>query len=298
MCLKTFNITLSIAAIFISNTLYAFSIDNEISKGNKGLIFYGKPGVQISTKKINAKTEETKIVNGVEYTKVYDYWLPPEPDQEFNNSTLAGVDVNNNKVRDDIERKIIFSQSLSLASKGARLQEARAYFLYMENPEQKLNVRNLIDKSFYLQMHYSGNNYDRKLEEQFKKDMFNTDERKLIYAKVQGQLSGTVTNVIYQPHRFVERYADYTVSERGTLKDYKLKEDAFEDKPYPYYSEVGNIQGYLNNGISTDLTNEEFCNTNYGTPNISDCKIKINKEIELEKKYGIEGLIKQGIIHE
>ena len=292
---------LSIAAIFIVNTLHAVSLDSEgreSYEGREGFVFHGKPGVQISTKKINVKTEETKIINGIEYTKVYDYWLPPEPDQEFNNSTLAGVDVNNNKVRDDIERKIIMNPNLSLASKGARLQEARAYFLYMENPEQKLNVANLLNKSYDLQDYYSRNEYNRKFEEQFKKDMFNTNERKLAYGKIQSQFSGGVYNIIYQPHRFVERYADYTVSERGTLKDYKLKEDAFEDKPYPYYSDIGDIQGYLNNGISTDLTNEEFCVTNYGTPNINECKKIGEQKIEFINKEGINKAVEQGIVHE
>jgi hypothetical protein len=32
--------------------------------------------------------------------------VPPEPDTTLNNATLAGVDSNNNGVRDDVERKI------------------------------------------------------------------------------------------------------------------------------------------------------------------------------------------------
>jgi hypothetical protein len=34
--------------------------------------------------------------------------LPPEPDQEINNSTILGVDSNNNDIRDDWERAIAF----------------------------------------------------------------------------------------------------------------------------------------------------------------------------------------------
>ncbi len=299
MYIQNFKKTFSLAAILILNILQADLL--EIEDGNyeeKGLIFKGEPGagVHSSTKKVNLKTEETKIENGIEYTKAFDYWLPPEPDSELNNSTLAGIDVNNNKVRDDIERKIVINPNLSAGSKGARLQEARAYFLYMENPEKKLNVANLLNKSYDLQGHYSNNTYNRKLEEQFFKDMFNTEERKLIYGKIQSQFSGGVYNIIYQPHRFVERYADYTVSERGTLKDYKLKEDAFIDKPYPYYSESGNIQGYLNNGISTDLTTEEFCKINFEASDMNECDTIIKKRIELKKRYSIDELIEQGII--
>ena len=35
------------------------------------------------------------------------YQLPPEPNKQLNNSTLLGVDTNDNGIRDDIERKII-----------------------------------------------------------------------------------------------------------------------------------------------------------------------------------------------
>ena len=34
--------------------------------------------------------------------------LPPEPDEAENNATILGVDVNENNIRDDVERKIAF----------------------------------------------------------------------------------------------------------------------------------------------------------------------------------------------
>jgi len=37
---------------------------------------------------------------------IYGHRLPPEPDTVVNNSTLLGIDVNNNGVRDDVERWI------------------------------------------------------------------------------------------------------------------------------------------------------------------------------------------------
>jgi len=36
-----------------------------------------------------------------------NYNLPPEPDPKINNTTLLGIDSNNNGIRDDIERKIV-----------------------------------------------------------------------------------------------------------------------------------------------------------------------------------------------
>ncbi len=308
--------TLSIAAILIIFTETAFTLnasstqnntDNQIKEEeineSKPLIFTGKPGVQISTKKINVKTEETKIVNGVEYTKTYNYWLPPEPDKNLNNSTLAGVDVNNNKVRDDIERKIVMNPKWSAGLKGARLQEARTYFLAMESPDQYPHVKNLLDKAYDLEYYYeSGRNINisdsKKEEKDYLDSLFNTDERKLAYAKIQSKFSGGVYNVIYQPHRFVERYADYKVSERGSLKDYELKPEAYDNKPTPYFDPIGHIQGYYDNGKAKDLTTTEFCETNYGTPNYNECKEKSNQLKKLVKERGVDNLIKEGLLHE
>ncbi len=51
----------------------------------------------------------TKLSNTLNLTIVWvvnGHVLPPEPDPAVNNSTLLGVDVNNNRVRDDVERWI------------------------------------------------------------------------------------------------------------------------------------------------------------------------------------------------
>ncbi len=44
-------------------------------------------------------TKKAEVING--------YVLPPEPDEALNNSTMLGIDSNDNGVRDDVERKII-----------------------------------------------------------------------------------------------------------------------------------------------------------------------------------------------
>ena len=48
------------------------------------------------------KSEKTITV----YKVVHGHRLPPEPDPKINNSTLLGIDSNNNGVRDDVERWI------------------------------------------------------------------------------------------------------------------------------------------------------------------------------------------------
>lgn len=51
------------------------------------------PDIAVTDAKIKFET-----INGIE--------VPPEPDPELNNATLAGIDVNGNGVRDDLEREI------------------------------------------------------------------------------------------------------------------------------------------------------------------------------------------------
>ncbi len=308
-------LTVCLIAVF-SITAFSFNeqstkeiLEDKYSVDENGLvkepfIIYPEPDQPI-VKKEQKKVDNinSRIVNGIEYTKAYDYWLPPEPDSDLNNSNLLGVDVNNNKVRDDIERKIVMNPKWSAGLKGAKLQEARTYFLAMESPEKYPNIRDLLLKSYLLEIYYqnkrsvNSNEEDREDKENLKTN-FNTDERKLAYAKIQGKFSGGVYSIILQPHRFVERYADYKVSERGTLKDYQLKPEAYDNKPTPYYSESGNIQGYYNNGETKNLTEIEFCEVNYGTSNYKDCDKIAKDRIELRKKYSVDELIKQGIIHE
>ena len=47
----------------------------------------------------SSSTETREVING--------FTLPPEPDQVINNSTLLGIDSNDNGVRDDVERFVI-----------------------------------------------------------------------------------------------------------------------------------------------------------------------------------------------
>lgn len=56
-----------------------------------------------------------EVINGIT--------VPPEPAPSVNNSTLAGVDINNNGVRDDVEREIArkYAPNHALMMSGARV---------------------------------------------------------------------------------------------------------------------------------------------------------------------------------
>ena len=104
--------------------------------------------------------EEPEVING--------YTLPPEPDPTVNNGTLLGIDVNNNGVRDDVERKIVIkyvkpieielmlsyakvdqeilasleSDVLVLERKGSRVSDCEMYLL-----KQGIDIKNSISDS-------------------------------------------------------------------------------------------------------------------------------------------------------
>jgi len=68
---------------------------------------------------------------------IYGHQLPPEPDPIVNDSTLLGIDINNNGVRDDVERYIIYRFSKEEYPKtrtALALQYAWAMQKIIENP--------------------------------------------------------------------------------------------------------------------------------------------------------------------
>ncbi|GIT98512.1 hypothetical protein [Sulfurovum sp. TSL1] len=73
------------------------------------------------------------------------YELPPEPDPKINNSTLLGIDSNNNGVRDDVERYIIKTYSKEKITIEIGFQVARAYNAVIEHPENAWETYKIMD---------------------------------------------------------------------------------------------------------------------------------------------------------
>lgn len=88
-----------------------------------------------------------KVLNG--------YQLPPEPDEKLNNSTLLGIDYNNNGVRDDVERYIIKRYAedpkYPKIKTAIALQYAWASQKVLENPtmESKKYIDDALDCQYY-----------------------------------------------------------------------------------------------------------------------------------------------------
>ncbi|WP_324171313.1 hypothetical protein [Sulfurimonas sp.] len=81
--------------------------------------------------------QSNEIING--------YKLPPEPDETLNNSTLLGIDSNNNGVRDDVERKIYFKYKKPVIQ-AYMMQSAKSYPKYLENPTASAKAQETQDE--------------------------------------------------------------------------------------------------------------------------------------------------------
>jgi hypothetical protein len=71
-----------------------------------------------STNTGSGSTAPTEVINGIV--------VPLEPDPVANKATLAGIDTNNNGVRDDVERKIANADYLKTGYSGS-INRAKAY---------------------------------------------------------------------------------------------------------------------------------------------------------------------------
>jgi len=152
----------------------------------------------------------TWIVNG--------HVLPPEPDSAVNNATLLGIDVNNNGVRDDVERWIYETYDHPI-ERGIFMQSSRAYNSLLTTPlvkhQPNKDMRNTTSCQFYWEDNndYIAKKYEYKY---FSTDIntvqFNTVKRMVARRKYELSLSGGVYSI---PSASKEKCE---FDENGTLK--------------------------------------------------------------------------------
>jgi len=145
---------------------------------------------------VTSNKESLKI-----YWEVDGHRLPPEPDPKINNSTLLGVDVNKNGVRDDVERWIYNEyKNKHPIHIDIAMQAARGYKLVLEHPEKAKEIHDKVRKARHCEYYYKydatelgekiliKNDFDRK----YLRDnvYFNTTQRKRAYNIYDGLLSG------------------------------------------------------------------------------------------------------------
>jgi len=125
--------------------------------------------------------------------------LPPEPDPKINNSTLLGIDTNNNGVRDDVEQWIYQTYDHPI-ERGIFMQSARAYNMIIVDPskakETKKYSDNVVSCSTYWIFDHKPIPFDEydfyDHIKELKLKQFNNIKRHMAYKRYQGELSGGV----------------------------------------------------------------------------------------------------------
>jgi len=134
------------------------------------------------------------------YKEINKHRLPPKPDPKLNNSTLLGIDTNNNGVRDDVERWIYETyKDKHPIHIDIAMQAGRAYKLVLESPERASKIYPVLDAASSCEAYYEVCvNKDNKLfisdwinNKYFRKNIyFNTKKRIETYYKYDKLLSG------------------------------------------------------------------------------------------------------------
>jgi hypothetical protein len=200
------NITLKVVATYQDNTSkdvtedveWILSNTNAVQITNKTL--HTKKDINIFIQaKLNNKTSNTLALEI--YKEINGHRLPPEPDPIVNNSTLLGIDVNNNGVRDDVERWVYTYYSKPIEH-AVFMQSARAYQIVIQEPEKALETMKYLDdvsdcESYWkLRAKRKGESFWLERYKDYDKEMnpiqFNTADRFLAYKKYNQTLSGGV----------------------------------------------------------------------------------------------------------
>jgi len=178
---------------------YSNNTTKELSK-NIEWIVSKKDALKIKNTKLtaikdypNPVTIEVKVKNSLNkivtsnkeslkiYWEVNGHRLPPEPDPKVNNSTLLGVDVNKNGVRDDVERKV-YAHYKKAIERAVMMQAFKTAQAMLADPELVKHAREwavkedkVIDCNRYLHLYKKQKRI--KIFDSVHKWQFNNKER-------------------------------------------------------------------------------------------------------------------------
>ena len=205
------NATLHVTALYDDNTSKDVSNEVEWISSNEDAVEISKNflltkqdiniTLQAKLKGVTSNSVSLEI-----YQEINGHRLPPEPDETLNNSTLLGIDSNNNGVRDDVERWIYeeYKDKHPIYIDIA-MQAGRAYKQVLETPERAREIHDEVDRAIDCQAYYK---YSAKyfnepiliqenaVNEYFRsKIYFNTQERMDAYLQYDKLLSGGAYNL-------------------------------------------------------------------------------------------------------
>ena len=157
--------------------------------------------IEIKSLKPTKKNKKKKIKE-IKYRfyvpeMVNGYMLPIEPEQEANNASLIGIDINSNGVRDDVERKIIKKYSKKLHIE-LLMDGARQFQKIMDQStgnaiDLQKNMSRIIACEIYLgRVDIEIRSDDFESIEYLENNTFNNPERVRKYLDYNSALSGGV----------------------------------------------------------------------------------------------------------
>ena len=167
-------------------------------------------------------SEVSNVVALELYWEVLGHRLPPRPDKTLNDSTLLGIDVNHNNVRDDVERWIYGTyKDKHPIHVDIGMQAARGYKLVLETPERAKEIRLKVDAALFCNWYYwkDAKEFNEPLLVKERMDTpvsskyFNTKERKDIYLQYDKLLSGGVYDSPWADE--MKSFCDFNISKYG-----------------------------------------------------------------------------------
>ena len=137
---------------------------------------------------------------------IADANLPPDPG-EAGKATLLGIDVNNNGVRDDVERYIAFrfqGYPNAQKEKAIAMQYARATQKILADPSKALETTKLIERVMSCHYYYIEQNTDGKSRDFYYK-----------FADKHRIINDTLEDIIYNTRDRVNTYLTYEAKLSG-----------------------------------------------------------------------------------
>lgn len=207
----------------ISGEVVYDATENAVTFTPNSLLTHGHYEVEFKSLKATKayKSEQIKEIKYRFYVPevINGHKLPPEPDETVNNSTLLGIDVNDNGVRDDVERWIYITyRDKHPIYVDIALQAGRAYKQVLETPENAKEIRKIVNAPLLCGWYYQNDaeefgdpilvneRIDTKVESKY----FNTEERRDTYNKYDKLLSGGVYDLPWASER--KSFCDFDTS--------------------------------------------------------------------------------------
>ena len=177
------------------------SADSDVAEVEHGKVVAHEEGTTELHATYNSTLEQSVTVEV--YKSVDGHRLPPEPDEDLNKETLLGIDVNDNGIRDDVERWIYLEMEIQNGypkiERAIGMQMAGANQIILEDPSNPMDKAvNTVDAAMdcWVWYDYSKKSHQYGAQGRFSRAIddisFNTLDRLKAYELFNASLSGRI----------------------------------------------------------------------------------------------------------